>query len=31
MQAKISIPSYTVNGVMVPVLNEPVGNMSAVF
>ena len=31
MQAKISIPCYTVNGVMVPVLHEPVGNMSAVF
>ena len=33
MQAKISImiPSITVNGVIVPVLNEPVGNLGAVF
>ena len=30
MRAKISIPS-TVNGVIVPVLNEPVGNLGAVF
>ena len=29
--AKISIPSITVNGVIVPVLNEPVGNLGAVF
>ena len=31
MQAKISIPSIKVNGVIVPVLNEPVGNLGAVF
>ena len=31
MRAKISIPSITVNGVIVPVLNEPVGNLDAVF
>ena len=31
MRAKISIPSITVNGVIVPVRNEPVGNMGAVF
>ena len=31
MRAKISIPSITVNGVIVPVLNEPVGNLGAVF
>ena len=31
MWAKISIPSITVNGVIVPVLNEPVGNLDAVF
>ena len=31
MRAKISIPSNTVNGVIVPVLNEPVGNLGAVF
>ena len=31
MQAKISIPSITVNGVIVPVLNEPVGILVAVF
>ena len=31
MQAKISIPSITVNGVIVPVLNEPVGILGAVF
>ena len=31
MQAKISISSITVNGVVVPVLNEPVGNLGAVF
>ena len=28
---KISIPSITVNGVIVPVINEPVGNLSTVF
>ena len=31
MRPKISIPSVTVNGVIVPVLNEPVGNLSAVL
>ena len=31
MRAKISIPSITVNGGIVPVLNEPVGNLGAVF
>ena len=31
MRAKISIPSITVNGVIVPALNEPVGNLGAVF
>ena len=31
MRAKISIPSITVNGVIVPVLNEPIGNLGAVF
>ena len=31
MRAKFSIPSITVNGVIVPVLNEPVGNLGAVF
>ena len=31
MRANISIPSITVNGVIVPVLNEPVGNLGAVF
>ena len=31
MRAKISIPSITVNIVIVPVLNEPVGNLGAVF
>ena len=31
MRAKISIPSITINGVIVPVLNEPVGNLGAVF
>ena len=31
MRAKISIPSITVNGLIVPVLNEPVGNLGAVF
>ena len=31
MWAKISIPSIIANGVIVPVLNEPVGNLSAVF
>ena len=31
MRAKISVPSITVNGVIVPVLNEPVGNLGAVF
>ena len=31
MRAKISILSITVNGVIVPVLNEPVGNLGAVF
>ena len=29
-RAKISIPSITVNGVIVPVLNGPVGNLGAV-
>ena len=29
MRAKISILSITVNGVIVPVLNEPVGNLGA--
>ena len=31
MRAKISIPCITVNGVIVPVLNEPVSNLGAVF
>ena len=31
MQAKLSIPSTTVDGVIVPVLNEPVGNPGAVL
>ena len=31
MLAKISIPFIAVNGVIVPVLNEPVGNLGAVF
>ena len=31
MRAKISIPSITVNGVTVPVLNEPVDNLGAVL
>ena len=31
MRAKICTPSTTVNGVIVPVLNEPVGNLGAVF
>ena len=31
MGAKISILCNTVNGVRVPVLNEPVGNMGAVL
>ena len=31
MRAKISIPSITVNGVIVPVLNEPVCNLGVVF
>ena len=31
MRAKISIPSITVNGVIEPVLNEPVGNLGTVF
>ena len=31
MQAKLSIPSITVNGVIVPVLNESVGYLGAVF
>ena len=31
MLGKISIPSITVNGVIVPVPKEPVGNMGAVF
>ena len=31
MRAKISIPSITVNGVIVPVFDEPVGNLGAVF
>ena len=33
MRAKISIPStsITINGVIVPVLNEPIGNLGAVF
>ena len=30
MRAKIAIPSITVNGVIVPVRNEPVGNVGAV-
>ena len=30
MRAKITIPSTTVNGVVVPVLNDPVGNLGAV-
>ena len=30
-QAKIAILCNTVKGVIVPVLNEPVGNMGAVF
>ena len=30
-QAKIAILCNTVNGVILPVLNEPVGNMGAVF
>ena len=29
MRAKISIPSITVNGVIVPVLNRPVGKLGA--
>ena len=31
MRAKISILSITINGVIAPVLNEPVGNLGAVF
>ena len=31
MQAKISFPSITINGVIVPVLNAPVGNLGAIF
>ena len=31
MRAKMSIPSITVNGVIVPKLNEPVRNLGAVF
>ena len=31
MRAKISILSITVNGVIVPVFNEPVGNVGAFF
>ena len=31
MRAKISNPSFTVNGVIVPVLDEPVGNLATVF
>ena len=31
MQAKISIPSITVNGVIVPVLIESVAHLGAVF
>ena len=31
MRAKISTHSTTVNGVIVPVLNEPVGNLGAVL
>ena len=31
MRAKISILSITVNGVIVPVLNEPVGNLGAAY
>ena len=31
MRVKISSPSITVNDVIVPVLNEPVGNLGAVF
>ena len=30
MRATISLPSTSVNSVIVPVLNEPVGNMGAV-
>ena len=31
MRAKISIPSITVNGVILPVLNEPVGNLGTEY
>ena len=31
MRPKISIPSITLNGVIVPVLNETVGNLGPVF
>ena len=31
IRAKISSPSITMNDVIVPVLNEPVGNLGAVF
>ena len=31
MRAKISIPSIIINGVIVPVPDEPVGNLGAVF
>ena len=31
MLAKISIPCITIDGVIVPVLNESVGNLGAVF
>ena len=31
MWAKISMSSIIINGVRVPVLDEPVGNLSAVF
>ena len=31
MRAKISIPSITLNGLIVPVLNRQVGNLGAVF
>ena len=31
MRVKKNIPSITVNGVIVPVLNEPVGNLGALL
>ena len=31
IRSKISFPSITLNGVIVPFLNEPVGNMGAVL